>query len=178
MNSSYSFIVVGAGIAGLRAAIELNQHGTVLCLAKRELSESNTQYAQGGIAVALGPDDSPEIHLRDTVAAGAGLVDENAARTLVSEGPIRVQELLRWGARFDRDAAGQLAFTREGAHSRNRVCMPTAIRLEGRLAGHCLSTPANWTTFTSANLDMRACCCRMDVWWEWRFCMRTGAAKR
>jgi L-aspartate oxidase len=121
MNSSYDFIVAGAGIAGLRAAIELNQHGSVLCLAKRELTESNTQYAQGGIAVALGPDDSPEIHLQDTLFAGAGLVDEAAARTLVTEGPARVLELLDWGVRFDRDAQGQLAFTREGAHSRNRV---------------------------------------------------------
>jgi L-aspartate oxidase len=121
MNSSFDFIVVGAGIAGLRAAIELNQYGTVLCLAKRELTESNTQYAQGGIAVALGPDDSPEIHLRDTLAAGAGLVDEDAARTLVTEGPARVLELLDWGVRFDRNGAGKLAFTREGAHSRNRV---------------------------------------------------------
>ncbi len=121
MNSSYDFIVAGAGIAGLRAAIGLNQYGSVLCLAKRELTESNTQYAQGGIAVALGPDDSPEIHLRDTLFAGAGLVDENAARTLVTEGPPRVLELLDWGVRFDRNAQGQLAFTREGAHSRNRV---------------------------------------------------------
>ena len=121
MNSSYDFIVVGAGIAGLRAAIELSRHGTVLCLSKRELTESNTQYAQGGIAVALGPDDSPEIHLRDTLAAGAGLVNEEAARTLVTEGPTRVLELLDWGVRFDRDEHGQLAFTREGAHSRDRV---------------------------------------------------------
>jgi L-aspartate oxidase len=121
MNSFFDFIVVGAGIAGLRAAIELSQSGSVLCLAKREFTESNTQYAQGGIAVALGPDDSPEIHLLDTLAAGAGLVDENAARTLVTEGPTRVLELLDWGARFDRDEQGQLAFTREGAHSRNRV---------------------------------------------------------
>jgi L-aspartate oxidase len=121
MISAYDFIVVGAGVAGLRAAIELNQHGTVLCLTKRELSESNTQYAQGGIAVALGPDDSPEIHLRDTLAAGAGLVDENAARTLVTEGPARVRELLDWGVQFDSDAGGELTFTREGAHSRNRV---------------------------------------------------------
>jgi len=121
MNPSYDFIVVGAGIAGLRAAIELSPYGSVLCLAKRELTESNTQYAQGGIAVALGPDDSPEIHLRDTLAAGAGLVDEKAARTLVMEGPTRVLELLDWGVRFDRDEQGKLAFTREGAHSRNRV---------------------------------------------------------
>jgi L-aspartate oxidase len=121
MNSSFDFIVVGAGIAGLRAAIELNPYGTVLCLAKRELTESNTQYAQGGIAVALGPDDSPEIHLRDTLAAGAGLVDENAARILVTEGPTRVLELLDWGVGFDRDGDGKLAFTREGAHSVNRV---------------------------------------------------------
>jgi len=121
MNSTYDFIVAGAGVAGLRAAIELNQHGSVLCLAKRELTESNTQYAQGGIAVALGPDDSPEIHLQDTLSAGAGLVDEDAARVLVTEGPKRVLELLDWGVRFDRDAQGQLAFTREGAHSRNRV---------------------------------------------------------
>ena len=87
MISSYDFIVMGAGVAGLRAAIELNQHGSVLCLAKRELTESNTQYAQGGIAVALGPDDSPEIHLQDTIAAGAGLVDENAARISGHRGP-------------------------------------------------------------------------------------------
>jgi L-aspartate oxidase len=121
MNSSYDFIVGGAGVAGLRAAIELSRHGNVLCLSKRELTESNTQYAQGGIAVALGADDSPAIHLQDTLAAGAGLVSERAARVLVNEGPTRVLELLDWGVRFDRDERGELAFTREGAHSRNRV---------------------------------------------------------
>ena len=94
MKASYDFIVVGAGIAGLRAAIELNRHGNVLCLAKREMNESNTQYAQGGIAVALGTDDSPELHLQDTLAAGAGLVNEEAARVLVTEGPKRVVELM------------------------------------------------------------------------------------
>jgi L-aspartate oxidase len=121
MDSSYDFVIAGAGAAGLRAALELSQHGSVLCLAKRELTESNTNYAQGGIAVALGPDDSPELHLTDTLVAGAGLVNEHAARTLVTEGPQRVRELLDWGIRFDRDAHGHLAFTREGAHCRNRV---------------------------------------------------------
>jgi L-aspartate oxidase len=137
MNSSYDFIVVGAGVAGLRAAIELSGHGSVLCLAKRELTESNTQYAQGGIAVALGPDDSPELHLQDTIAAGAGLVNEDAARVLVNEGPERVLELLQWGVRFDRDADGKLAFTREGAHSRNRVLHANGD-LTGREIGRAL----------------------------------------
>jgi L-aspartate oxidase len=145
MNSSYDFIVMGAGIAGLRAVIELNQHASVLCLAKRELTESNTQYAQGGIAVALGPDDSPEIHLQDTIAAGAGLVDEDAARVLVTEGPARVLELLDWGVRFDRDPQGQLAFTREGAHSRNRVLHAdgdsTGREIRRALYAHATSLP-------------------------------------
>ena len=78
MSSSYDFLVIGAGVAGLRAAIELNQYGSVLCLTKREVTESNTQYAQGGIAVALGPGDSPEIHLHDTLIAGAALAQSNS----------------------------------------------------------------------------------------------------
>ncbi len=121
MNSSYDFLVVGAGIAGLRAVCELGRHGSVLCLAKQALTESNTQYAQGGIAVALAPDDSPVLHLADTIVAGAGLVNEAAARVLCDEGPLRVRELMEWGVQFDRDERGELAFTREGAHCRSRV---------------------------------------------------------
>ena len=121
MNSSYDFLVVGAGIAGLRAVCELGRHGTVLCLAKQALTESNTQYAQGGIAVAMAPDDSSALHLADTIAAGAGLVNEAAAKVLCSEGPERVRELIEWGVHFDRDEHGELAFTREGAHCRSRV---------------------------------------------------------
>ncbi|HWS95753.1 MAG TPA: FAD-binding protein, partial [Candidatus Methylomirabilis sp.] len=114
------FIVVGAGIAGLRASVELAPAGRVLCLAKREVTESNTQYAQGGIAAALSDDDEVSLHLDDTLKAGDGLCNEAAARVLVEEGPTRIEELIEWGTQFDRTGS-KIAFTREGAHSRNRV---------------------------------------------------------
>jgi len=114
------FIVIGAGVAGLRAAIELAAAGRVLVLAKKELTESATQYAQGGIAAALSDEDEISLHLQDTIAAGDGLVHEAAARVLVEEGPERIQELIAWGTEFDRDGT-KLTFTREGAHSRSRV---------------------------------------------------------
>src|SRR5437868_13982662 len=114
------FLVIGTGIAGLRAAIELAPAGRVLVLAKSELTESATQYAQGGIAVALSDEDEISLHLQDTIAAGDGLVNEAAAQVLVEEGPERIQELLDWGTAFDRDGT-KLTFTREGAHSRSRI---------------------------------------------------------
>ncbi len=114
------FVVVGAGIAGLRAAIDLAAAGYVLVLAKRELTESATQYAQGGIAVALSDEDEISLHLQDTLNAGDGLCNGEAARLLVEEGPERIEELIEWGTHFDRNGA-KLAFTREGAHSRSRV---------------------------------------------------------
>ncbi len=114
------FVVVGAGIAGLRAAIELAAAGRVLVLAKNELSESATQYAQGGIAVALSDEDEIGLHLQDTLDAGDGLCNREAARILVEEGPERIQELIAWGTEFDREGT-RLTFTREGAHSRSRV---------------------------------------------------------
>jgi L-aspartate oxidase len=114
------FLIVGAGIAGLRAAIELAEAGRVLVVTKEALGESNTSYAQGGIAVALGGGEDIALHLEDTINAGDGLVDREAARVLVEEGPLRVEELLRWGTGFDREH-GELMFTREGAHRRNRI---------------------------------------------------------
>src|SRR5574341_1367494 len=114
------FLVVGAGVAGLRAAIELAQAGEVLVVAKDSLRESSSEYAQGGIAVALSDDDEVELHEQDTLAAGDGLCDRDAVRTLVEEGPAAIQQLIEWGAQFDREGA-KLAFTREGAHSRSRV---------------------------------------------------------
>jgi len=118
---SPDFVVIGGGIAGLRAAIALAPVGRVLILTKGEPTESNTGYAQGGIAVALGSDDSPALHATDTIKAGDGLCDEAAVRVLVEEGPPYVQELVDWGTRFDRDADGSLARGREAAHSVRRV---------------------------------------------------------
>ncbi len=114
------FLVIGAGVAGLRAAIELAEAGTVLVVAKDSLRESSSEYAQGGIAVALSDDDEVKLHEQDTLYAGDGLCDRLAVHTLVEEGPAAIQELIEWGAAFDREG-NKLAFTREGAHSRNRI---------------------------------------------------------
>ncbi len=118
---SADLIVVGSGIAGLRAAIAAAAAGLeVIVLAKDPASESSTDKAQGGIAVALGDEDEVGLHYRDTIAAGAGLCDERAVQTMVGEGPRLITELIAWGASFDREGA-RLAFTREGAHSARRV---------------------------------------------------------
>ncbi len=114
------FLVIGAGVAGLRAAIESAKSGTVLVIAKDSLRESSSEYAQGGIAVALSDDDEVALHEQDTIYAGDGLCDAEAVRTLVEEGPAAIQDLIEWGAEFDREGQ-KLAFTREGAHSRNRI---------------------------------------------------------
>ena len=114
------FLVLGSGIAGMRAALELARAGQVLVLSKGALYESSTEYAQGGIAAALGEDDEVCLHLHDTLRAGDGLCHEEAVRALVEEGPQQIQQLIEWGMRFDRNGI-KLAFTREGAHSRSRV---------------------------------------------------------
>jgi L-aspartate oxidase len=118
---SPDFVVIGSGIAGLRAAIALAPVGRVLILTKAEPTESNTGYAQGGIAVALGDDDSPALHAADTVRAGDCLCDEDAVRVLVEQGPPYVTELIEWGVRFDREPDGRLSRGREAAHSVRRV---------------------------------------------------------
>src|SRR6185295_39416 len=118
---STDFLIVGGGVAGLRAAIGLAPAGRVLVLTKADPAESNTGYAQGGIAAALGPDDSPELHGRDTMAAGDGLCHAPAVDVLVHDGPRDVRELIAWGAAFDRDASGQPALAREAAHTVRRV---------------------------------------------------------
>ena len=115
------YLVIGSGIAGLRAALAVAGTGRLLVLTKAEPTAGNTGYAQGGIAAAVDPEDSPEAHLADTLAAGDGLCDEAAARALTADGPARVRELIAWGARFDTAADGTLSLAREGAHRVRRV---------------------------------------------------------
>src|ERR1019366_5660545 len=123
-TSQVDYLVMGAGVAGLRAAIELARHGEVLVVTKESLGESNTHYAQGGIAVAMQGDEDVSLHLEDTINAGDGIVHRPAAQALVTEGPMRVAELIEWGANFDHagdDPHGELLRTREGAHSLPRI---------------------------------------------------------
>ncbi|MPZ18374.1 MAG: L-aspartate oxidase [Luteitalea sp.] len=120
-NLQTDFLILGSGIAALRAAVELAGAGDVLILTKSEPAEGNTGYAQGGIAAAVGADDAPALHAADTIAAGGGLCDEQAVAVLVGEGPRYVRELVDWGASFDRQPDQSLSLAREGAHTVRRV---------------------------------------------------------
>jgi len=113
-------IVIGAGIAGLYTAIQSSKNNRVLMITKKSLFDSNTRYAQGGIAAVISEDDSPEFHRQDTLIAGVGLCDPEAVDVLVHEGPNGVQELIDLGTIFDEED-GHLALTKEGAHSQRRI---------------------------------------------------------
>lgn len=115
-----NFLIIGSGIAGLFTALKAAPYGDVTILAKGSLDECNTIYAQGGIASVFSEEDSPALHFKDTLEAGAGLCNKNSVKILVSEGPSRVRELIELGVSFDRDNE-HYALGREGAHSRNRV---------------------------------------------------------
>ncbi len=127
-------LVIGSGVAGLRAALAAAEHGDVIVVAKDELEKTNTAWAQGGIAAVLADDDTAEQHVADTLAAGAGLCATETVRTLVDEGPREVEQLIELGMRFDRDDAGALALTREGGHGRRRI-----VHSDGDATGRELS---------------------------------------
>lgn len=145
MPGYVDFLVIGGGVAGLRAAIELAPRGEVLIITKDAPREGSTEYAQGGIAVALSDEDEVGIHYEDTLKAGDGLCNESAVKILVEEGPERITELISWGAEFDREGA-RLDFTMEAAHSRKRVLHAhgdaTGRELERVLTGKALSFPS------------------------------------
>jgi L-aspartate oxidase len=116
----YDYIIIGSGIAGLFTALQAAQHGQVLVITKAALAESNTRYAQGGIAAAIGIADSPQLHYEDTLLAGAGLCDPAAVRVLTDEAPARIYDLIRLGVQFDTDSGG-IALGLEAAHQARRI---------------------------------------------------------
>ena len=166
----FDLLVLGSGVAGLSAAIRAARAGlTALVLTKGELSNSTTQYAQGGVAAALTSGDSPELHLSDTLTAGAGLCDPDAVRVLASEGPDRVRDLMALGAVFDRTGDGEaaaLALAREGGHSLARIVHAggdaTGAEIERALVASVLALDA---------IEVREGCFTVDLLVEGRRCV-------
>src|ERR1700675_1981537 len=144
------YIVVGSGVAGLRAAIELSDAGSVLVLAKSDLSDSATSWAQGGIAVALSDEDEISLHEQDTLNAGDGLCRPEAVALLVEEGPQYINQLIEWGTEFDRSGT-KLSFTREAAHSRSRI-----LHAHGDSTGRDMSRALLGRAHTIPHLHLRA----------------------
>src|SRR5499425_2216155 len=147
---SADYVVVGSGVAGLRAAIELSSSGTVLVLAKSSLNDSATAWAQGGIAVALSDEDEIGLHEQDTLAAGDGLCRPESVALLVEEGPHYITQLIEWGTEFDRSGT-KLAFTREAAHSRSRI-----LHAHGDSTGREISRALLARAHNIPNLHLRA----------------------
>lgn len=120
----FDFVVVGSGVAGLSLALKLSAHGTVAIFTKNAVQESNTNYAQGGVACVTSTEDSFELHVRDTLQAGAGLCDEGVVRTIIAEGPARIRELMELGVKFterENSITHELDLGKEGGHSKRRI---------------------------------------------------------
>jgi L-aspartate oxidase len=145
MDGHTDVLVVGSGIAGLTFALKLGEGARVVLVTKKERADSSTNYARGGIASVLGPDDRPELHLRDTLVAGAGLCHRAAVDALVREGPDQVRALMAWGAEFDRTEGGELSLAREGGHSRRRIAHAgdhTGREIEAALLAAVAASPS------------------------------------
>ncbi|NBC81951.1 MAG: L-aspartate oxidase [Bacteroidetes bacterium] len=121
MKKYYDFLVIGSGLAGLSYALKVAPHGKVAIISKTKLEETNTSYAQGGIAAVTHKPDSYNKHIQDTLTAGDGLCDEDIVRLVVEEAPGQIDELIRWGAQFDRENDGRFDLAREGGHSEHRI---------------------------------------------------------
>lgn len=143
------FLIVGSGIAGLATALKASRYGNVRLITKGAILDSNTRYAQGGIAAAIGPGDTPASHLRDTLKAGHDLCLTDAASVLVHDAPQRIRELIELGARFDQGPDGSLALGREGAHSRNRI-----LHARGDATGHELAKVLAERVYESPRIEV------------------------
>jgi L-aspartate oxidase len=132
-------VVIGGGVGGLRASLEAARYGDVVLVTKNALQESNTYYAQGGIATVMAPDDTFESHIQDTMKAACGIGNPAAVDTVVREAPACIEELIAWGANFDREVGGTLAFAREGGHSAARIIHALGDAT-GRELARCLSS--------------------------------------
>lgn len=121
MEKKYDFLVIGSGLGGLSYALKAAEHGTVCMISKSEMEETNTRYAQGGIAAVTYEPDSVEKHVQDTLVAGDNLCDEEVVRMVVREAPEQIRELIQWGTKFDKQSSGKYDLAREGGHSEHRI---------------------------------------------------------
>src|SRR5690625_3868121 len=121
MYKESPYLVIGAGIAGLNYALKVAKYGKVIIITKSSDNESNTKYAQGGIAAVTTENDSFDKHIEDTLIAGDGLCDEKVVENVVKEGPVRLNELINYGISFDKNAEGNYDLAKEGGHSENRI---------------------------------------------------------
>lgn len=121
MKKKVDFLIIGSGIAGLSYALKVAEHGTVCMITKANEDESNTKYAQGGIAAVMHHPDSYEKHIQDTLIAGDGICDEEVVRMVITESTDRIHELIAWGAKFDRTETGEYDLAKEGGHSEHRI---------------------------------------------------------
>ncbi|MBK8808279.1 MAG: L-aspartate oxidase [Bacteroidales bacterium] len=121
MNNKSDFLIIGSGLAGLSIAIKASAYGKVTIITKANLNDSNTVYAQGGIAAVITGNDDFEKHINDTMIAGAGLCEEDVVRKIISHAPTCIDELISWGANFDKKASGDFDLAKEGGHSEHRI---------------------------------------------------------
>jgi L-aspartate oxidase len=121
MQKKVDFLIIGSGIAGLSYALKVAEHGKVFIITKSDEDESNTKYAQGGIAAVMYGPDSYEKHVQDTLVCGDGLCNEEVVRMVISESKDRIEELIKWGTKFDKSSSGEYDLGREGGHSENRI---------------------------------------------------------
>ena len=121
MEKKYDFLVIGSGLGGLSFALKAAEHGSVCLITKAEMEQTNTRYAQGGIAAVTYEPDSYDKHVEDTLVAGDHLCNEEVVRMVVKEAPEQIQKLIQWGTKFDKQRSGKYDLAREGGHSEHRI---------------------------------------------------------